>query len=252
MQTSSIPDSDVYLSVIAAAYNESANLPTLLKEIAAALGQLERSWEILIINDSSTDETEQVLREQMKQYPILRVLSLNPHSGQTAAIEAGVRRARGRFLATLDADLQNDPADIPNLLACVTSGRCDLANGRRVQRKDPWLRRISTRTANKIRNMLTRENINDSACGLKVFRRECTASLKFFNGLHRFLPTLVKMEGFQVLEVPVNHRPRVAGKAKYGVWNRMFRALRDTLAVRWMQNRLLRYQVEEWRRSDVG
>jgi len=238
----------VYLSVAATAYNEAENLPRLLEEIAAALGRLNRPWEVVIANDGSTDGTVEVLREQMRRYGQLRVVSLGQRSGQTAGLEAALRAAGGQFIVTLDADLQNDPADIPRLLALVESGQCDFANGWRRDRRDPWLRRVSTKIANGVRNRLTGENIRDSAGGLKVFRRECLARVKLFNGMHRFLPTLVKMEGYRVAEVPVNHRARLAGEAKYGVWNRLFRALRDAWAVRWMQSRVLRYRAEEWER----
>jgi len=235
----------VYLTVVAPAYNEAENLPALVREVAEALRPLDRPWELLVVDDGSTDGTRAVLEGLMRREPALRVIALRRRSGQTAALDAGLRAARGRFLATLDADLQNDPADIPRLLALVVSGECDFANGWRRTRRDPWLRRISSRIANAVRNRLTHETIHDSACGLKVFRRECVARLKLFDGLHRFLPTLVRMEGFRVVEVAVGHRARTAGRAKYGVWNRVFRALRDCFAVRWMQRRALRYEAEE-------
>jgi dolichol-phosphate mannosyltransferase len=238
-------DKGVYLSVVAPAYNEADNLPRLIQEIVSALAPVEQEWEIIIVNDASTDDTIPALREMKKRYSRLRVLSLACRSGQTAALEAGLRHARGSFIALLDADLQNDPADILRLLDTLSSQPCDLVNGWRASRRDPWLRLISTRVANRVRNWMTQEQIHDSACGLKVFRRECVDRLKLFNGMHRFLPTLVKMEGYRVVERPVNHRPRVAGKAKYGVLNRIFKALRDCFAVRWMQQRVLRYECQE-------
>jgi hypothetical protein len=134
------------------------------------------------------------------------------------------------------------------MLALLEQDRCDMVNGWRRDRQDPWIRLVSTRIANGVRNRLTGETIQDSACGLKVFRRECVERLKLFNGMHRFLPTLVKLEGYRVVERPVHHRARMAGKAKYGVANRLFRALRDTFAVRWMQARHVRYEVDEWER----
>jgi len=210
------------------------------------LATLGQKWEIVITDDGSTDDTVSVLGELRKRHPQLRVLSMQQRAGQTAALDAGLRRARGTFIATLDADLQNDPADIPRLLDVLLSQQCGFVNGWRANRRDPWIRLVSTRVANRVRNRLTREQIHDSACGLKVFRRECLDRLKLFNGMHRFLPTLVKMEGYRVVEVPVNHRPRTAGKAKYGVLNRAFKALRDAFAVRWMQQRMLRYECREW------
>lgn len=236
----------LYLSIIAPAHNERDNLPRLLEEITAALATFEHPWEVIITDDASTDDTTSVLGDLRKKWPQLRVLSLQPRSGQTAAVDAGLRHARGAFIATLDADLQNDPADIPRLLDVLTARSCDFVNGWRADRHDPWVRLVSTRVANRVRNWLTHEQIHDSGCGLRVFRRECIERLKLFNGMHRFLPTLVKMEGYRVIEVPVNHRPRTAGRAKYGVLNRVFKALRDAFAVRWMQQRIVRYECHEW------
>ncbi|HNT37424.1 MAG TPA: glycosyltransferase, partial [bacterium] len=169
----------------------------------------------------------------------------------TSALDCALRRARGKYIASLDADLQNDPKDIPTMLVPIVSGKCDMVNGWRKDRRDPWIRLVSTKIANGVRNWLTHETIRDSACGLKVFRRECIERVKLYKGMHRFLPTLVKMEGFRVIEVPVNHRPRTAGKTKYSIGNRLFRALRDAFAVRWMQSRTVLYQYEEWEREDA-
>ena len=239
----------IHLSIVAPAYNEADNLEPLVREITEAVATLGKRYEIILVDDGSTDGSPEVLRALMREYAALRVLGLEENSGQTAALDAGLRAARGTFVATLDADRQNDPAEIPRLLAMLEADECDMATGWRARRNDPWLRRVSTKIANGVRNWLTREKIHDSACGLKVFRRECIARLKLFNGMHRFLPTLVKLEGWRVTEVPVNHRPRAAGTAKYGVWNRVFRALRDCLAVRWMQRRTIRYRVTEWERD---
>ena len=243
---------DIYVSVVSPAHNEAENLPALVAEVAEAFAPLGQPWEMIVIDDGSTDGSGAVLRRLMAEQPALRVLTLRARSRQTAALEAGLRAARGRFIATLDADLQNDPHEVLRLLPQVASGECDFANGWRKDRKDPWLRRVSTRIANGVRNGLTHEQIHDSACGLKVFRRECMEHVKLFNGLHRFLPTLVRLEGFRVIEVPVRHRPRVAGRAKYGVWNRVFKALRDCFAIRWMQRRAIAYRVQELERDDVA
>ncbi len=237
-----------YLSVVAPAHNEAENVGKLIDEVAAVASGLKEPWEVIIVDDGSTDETAAVLRARMKDCSQLRVLSMKQRSGQTAAVEAGLRVARGRFVAMMDADLQNDPADLPAMLKKLVRDECDMVNGWRRDRHDPWIRLVSTRVANRVRNWLTHETIRDSACGLKVFKRECLPPLKFYNGMHRFLPTLVKMEGFRVIEVPVHHRPRSAGKAKYGVLNRVFRALRDAFAVHWMQSRTVRYEFTEWER----
>jgi glycosyltransferase involved in cell wall biosynthesis len=241
----------IHLSIVAPAYNEADNLEPLVREVVGAVAPLGKRYEIILVDDGSADGSPEVLRALMREVPALRVLAMERNSGQTAALDAGLRAARGTFVATLDADRQNDPAEIPRLLTMLEADECDMATGWRARRNDPWLRRVSTRIANGVRNWLTRERIHDSACGLKVFRRECIARLKLFNGMHRFLPTLVKLEGWRVVEVPVHHRPRAAGTAKYGVWNRVFRALRDCLAVRWMQRRTVRYRVIEWERDDA-
>lgn len=242
---------DVYLSVVAPARNEAENLPQFITETVEVLTRLPGECELIVVNDGSTDQTESMLRDAMADCPFLRVLSFGKRAGKSAAWEAGFKAARGQFIATIDTDLQNDPTDIPKMLALISEQRCDMVNAWRKNRDDPWLRLASSKIANGVRNWLTREIIHDSACGLKLFKRECVVSVKLFDGLHRFLPTLVKNEGFRVIEMPVNHRPRSAGKAKYGVWNRVFKALRDAFAVRWMRRCSLRYEVEEWERSDA-
>jgi glycosyltransferase involved in cell wall biosynthesis len=241
----------VYLSFVAPAFNEAESLPRLVEEVAAAGGAVGRPWEFVLADDCSEDDSRKVLAELARRFPQLRVVALEARSGQTAALEAGLAHARGAFIATLDADLQNDPAEVPRMLELIADGRADFVNGWRQKRQDNWLRLVSTRVANGVRNWLTRESIHDSACGLKVFRREVAESLKLFNGLHRFLPTLARMNGFAVVEIPVHHRPRTAGQAKYGVWNRVFKALRDCFAIRWMQSRNLRWRAEVWEDGDA-
>lgn len=236
---------DVYLSVIAAAYNEQENLPTLIKEIAEALACLDKPWEIIIVDDASTDNSLQILKDLRTEYPQLRVLRHIKNAGQSAGWDTGFAVARGEIFATLDADLQNNPAGIPILLKAVEANECDLANGWRKERNDPWIRLVSTKLANGFRNKITCETIHDSACGLKVFRRECVQRTPRFNGMHRFMPTLVKMKGYRVKEIPVHHRPRIAGVSKYGVGNRLFRGLRDCFAIRWMQARNIDPKFEE-------
>jgi dolichol-phosphate mannosyltransferase len=245
MESRSALSHDIYLSVVSPAYNESENLPQLVKEVSLALTPLNKNWEFIVVNDASEDNSLNVLRKMQAQYPQLKILSLRHRSGQTAALDAGLRHARGHIIAMLDADLQNDPQDIVRMLPLIDTGQCDMASGWRRDRNDPWLRVVSTRIANQVRNWLTHEQVYDSASGLKVFRRDCIADIKLFNGMHRFLPTLVKLEGYRILEVPISHRPRNAGQAKYGVCNRIFKALRDTIAVRWMQSRQLRYEIAE-------
>jgi dolichol-phosphate mannosyltransferase len=233
----------VPLSVIAPAFNEAENLPQLVKEVYEALAQFTGDWEFLIVNDGSTDETPDVLQGLVPVHAELCVLSLAHRSGQTAALDAGLSAAQGDCIALLDADLQNDPQDILRLLDMVVSGQCDMVNGWRQTRHDNWLRLVSSRIGNGVRNWLTHEDIHDTGCGLKVFRQECLTGVKLFTGMHRFLPTLAKMEGFRVIEVPVHHRPRLAGQAKYGIGNRAWCGLCDIMAIRWMKQRKLHYHL---------
>lgn len=233
------------ISVVAPAYNEFENVEPLVEAIIKALRATGRTFEVIIVDDQSTDETLPRLRCQSRLHPELRVFTQRPRSGQTAALASGFRQARGKYVATLDADLQNDPGEIPRMIEYLENDECDMVNGWRQKRNDNWVRRISSKFANGIRNWLSGETIHDSACSLKVYRSECLKNIKFFNGLHRFMPTLVKLEGYRVIEIPVNHRPRYAGTAKYGVWNRALRALRDLFAIRWMKSRMIRCEVAE-------
>ena len=243
-------DSKVYLSVVAPAYNEVENLPQLIAESTEACRRIGKNWEIIIANDGSDDETSTVLDELMAETPQLRVLDMQQRSGQSAALDAALRAAGGKYIATLDSDLQNDPADIPRLLAMVESDQCDCVNGWRKDRKDTGLRRIVSRCGNRFRNWMTRETIRDSGCGLKVFRRECIERIRLFDGGHRFFATLVRMDGWRVQEVVVHHRPRTMGTAKYGFWDRFFKVLCDAAAVRWLQNRTVPWKAVERRRGN--
>ncbi|HEX2971919.1 MAG TPA: glycosyltransferase family 2 protein [Tepidisphaeraceae bacterium] len=234
-----------YLSLVIPAYNEQESIPALLPRVAAALAKIGRPFEVIIVDDGSTDRTPELLAAELRTYAFLRVLRLEHNSGQTAAFDAGFKAARGEVIATIDADLQNDPEEIPRLLPMLNE--YDLVTGWRQKRLDNRLRLIQTRIANWIRNWVSHETIQDSACSLKVYKRRCLEGLPLYTGMHRFLPTLVKMRGYTVLETPVKHSPRFAGTAKYGLRNRALRALVDLLAVRWMKSRYIRYQVHEVR-----
>lgn len=233
----------VELSLVIPARNEEETIPPLIQRIREVFENGLTTFEVVIVDDGSTDGTLTVLKNEQKSAPWLHILKLDRPSGQTAAMWAGFQAARGRIVATLDADLQNDPAEIPRLMAMLD--QADAVCGWRQKRQDSWIRRLSTRIANFVRNKVTGETIRDSACSLKVYKRCCLARLPFFEGMHRFMPTLVKMQGYRVKEVPVSHYPRYAGRAKYGVWNRVFRAFVDLLAVRWMQKRFIRCRFEE-------
>src|SRR2546421_9625500 len=233
------------VALVIAVYKERDNLPLLIDEITHAVGGTGRRYEIVAVDDASTDGSLELLRGLRRDHPELRVVALAEHAGQTAALAAGFRAARGRVVVTLDADLQNDPADVPALLAELERSRAAAVVGYRVNRHDSAWQRLQSRIANGVRNRLNRETIRDTGCSLKAFRADAVRALPLFDGMHRFLPTLVRMGGGTVVEVPVRHRPRRFGRTKYGMWNRVFRSFADALAVRWMQRRALRYRIRE-------
>lgn len=235
-----------HLSIVAPCYNEEDNIIPLADAIRNALKDQPIDYEVILVNDGSSDRTYEVMCEVQKKDSRIRIIQFEKNAGETAANDGGIRSARGEFVIVMDADLQNDPLDIPLLFAKVRDEGFDMACGTRVKdRQDNWLRRISSRIANRVRNKLSDENISDSGCTYRAFRRKCFDDIKLYKGMHRFLPTLFKIEGYTVCEVPVRHHPRFAGKSKYGVWNRVFKAFADLLAVRWMKKRRLNYKIKE-------
>lgn len=234
---------ELYLSLVIPAYNEQETIDALLGRVAAALARIGQPFEVIVVDDGSSDATPRLLRDAMSRYPWLRVLRLAANGGQSAAFDAGFKAARGQIIATIDADLQNDPEEIPRLLPLLNG--YDMVTGWRQKRQDSRFRRLESRIANRIRNWISQETIEDSASSLKVYKRHCLEGIQLFKGMHRFLPTLVKMRGYTVNEVPVKHSPRFAGTAKYGFRNRVIRAFVDLIAVRWMKQRYLRYEVSE-------
>jgi dolichol-phosphate mannosyltransferase len=233
------------LSVVFPVYNEEENIPILLRQIADAVAGKGWTYEIVAVDDGSTDRSLAVLREMRAQFPTLRVLTFEKNSGQTAALDAAWRAAQGRFVVSLDADLQNDPADIPRMMQKLDDTKSDMVIGVRVNRADTWSRRMQSRIGNGVRNWITGDRITDTGCSLKLVRKEAVDRVRLFTGMHRFLPTLVRYAGYKVVEMPVNHRPRQFGVSKYGAMNRAFRGLVDCFAVRWMGKRMLNYQVHE-------
>lgn len=228
-------------SVIIPLKNEEGNISELINEIEPVMNSLGELWEMICIDDGSTDKTLEILKEIAREKKYLRIIIFAKNYGQSSAFDAGFRNAKGEFLITLDGDRQNDPNDIPKLLEL--SKNHDLVCGIRQQRKDVFSKRISSYIANKVRGWLCKDGIKDTGCSLKVYRRSCFAKIKMFNGMHRFLPALFLIEGFKVGETPVNHRERVAGKTKYNLFNRSFNTISDMLAVRWMGKRHLKYQI---------
>ncbi len=233
----------IEISVVVPVYNEEGNIPFLIPKLAEVLKGLGRAYEIIFVDDGSSDGSRRILREMASQYPFIRILRFKENRGLSTALVAGMREARGEKIVTLDSDLQNDPADIPRLLEYLD--RYDMATGWRQKREDTWLKKISSKIGNGVRNWLSGENIQDSACTLRAFKKECIQEIPVFNGMHRFLSTLVKMGGYRIIEVPVSHHPRKSGKSKYNIRNRMVRSFIDLLAVRWMKRRTLHYEIEE-------
>ena len=234
------------ISVVAPCHNENENLGPLTAGIRAALDPLGRPYEIVLVDDGSTDGSWATIRELGGGDPRVRGLRFAESQGQSAALWAGMKAARGRVIVTLDADLQNPPAEIPRFLAALADADC--VCGSRVAARahgDGWVRRVSSKIANAVRNRVSGETISDAGCCFRAFRRECIAEVKFFKGAHRFLPTLIRMEGFAVSEIPIGHAPRRAGRSHYGVWNRLFRSSADLLAVRWMKKRAFRTIVAD-------
>jgi dolichol-phosphate mannosyltransferase len=231
------------ISLVIPVLNEEENLPILAAEIRQALDPLDRPYEVIFVDDGSTDASPAVLAALAREDPRVRIVRQRRNSGQSAALDAGFRFARGGVVVTLDADLQNDPADIPRLLAHL--GQFDVVSGVRTHRQDTWVRKVSSRIANGIRNWATHESVTDVGCTLRACRTEYLRRIPMFTGMHRFLPTLLRLAGARVTEIPVHHRPRLHGQAKYGIGNRMWRALDDLFAVRWMQKRWIDQRLSE-------
>jgi glycosyltransferase involved in cell wall biosynthesis len=232
----------VTLSVVAPVFDERENLRALYAEIARVLGEGDE-WELVLVDDGSRDGSDLVIRDLAREDPRVVGVLFGENRGQSAALAAGVQAARGQIVATLDADLQNDPSDLPTLVEALDGN--DAVVGYRARRQDSFVRRVSSRVGNGVRNALTRDTIRDTGCSLKVFRAEAARSIRWFNGAHRFLPTLLRHQGFTVAERPVSHRPRRAGKSKYGIGNRALRGFLDVLAVRWMRARHIDFPVRE-------
>jgi dolichol-phosphate mannosyltransferase len=231
------------LSVVIPAYNEAPNVEPCYRELVEVLAAGGRAFEVVFVDDGSTDDTAAAVRRLARADPRVRLLRFRRNAGQTAALDAGFRAARGAVVVTMDADLQNDPRDIPRLLAALAGQ--DAVCGWRVDRRDPWTKRLASRVANPVRNWFTRDGVHDTGCSLKAFRREALQRLHLYRGMHRFLPALLQMEGFRVAEIPVSHRPRRAGVSKYGNWRRLWTGVADLWAVRWMARRRLGYELEQ-------
>lgn len=232
----------VAYSIVIPAFNEAENLEPLYAEIVAVMQEIPGGFEIIFVDDGSTDETGPALKRLAEADEAVRAIQLQSNCGKTAALDAGFRAAEGKFIVMMDADRQNDPRDIPRLIA--HSDEADLVCGRRTNRQDTLSKRISSRVANSIRRGVLGGTIRDVNCGFKLFRRRCLKNIPLYRGMHRFLPVLFETAGYRVVEVDVNDRPRVAGKSKYGLFNRLIGPFLDMLAVRWMRSAQLQYRIK--------
>jgi dolichol-phosphate mannosyltransferase len=231
---------NISLSIVIPVYNEAENVGPLAEKLQAALGAWPGEVEFLFVDDGSTDATLDLLKQAQRSDPRIRVAHFQRNLGQTAAMAAGFRLARGQAVVTVDGDLQNDPAEIPRLVGMLESW--DVVCGIRSRRRDSTWKKISSRIANSFRNWVTDDDIVDTGCTLKAFRRECLERLELYQGMHRFLPTLLKMRGYRVTQLPVAHHPRLAGKTKYDTWRRLRKGLSDVWAVRWMKRNWIAYE----------
>jgi glycosyltransferase involved in cell wall biosynthesis len=236
------PSAHVALSLVLPVYDEEGNIRGVIDEVEPVLRGITPDYEIVCVNDGSRDGTAAVLADIARANPRVTVWTFDRNHGISSALHCGFNEARGDLIATMDADMQNDPADLPRLVEAIRAG-ADMACGWRHARKDPFVKRVSSRIANGWRNWRMGTSIHDVTCPLKVFRRDVRTTYYPFHGLHRFLPTLAEMGGFKVVEIPVNHRPRHSGSSKYGVWNRVFRGMRDMKAVTWMRERHMTYRA---------
>jgi dolichol-phosphate mannosyltransferase len=239
------------VSIIVPVRNEAGNIAPLVGEIAAALGN-DVAYEVVYVNDGSTDGTEAELTRLMMSRPWLRQIKHRTSCGQSAAVTTGVRHARAGIIVTLDGDGQNDPAFIPALLAALAAGapRLGLVAGQRVGRKATGFKKFQSRTANAVRGAVLRDGTRDTGCGLKAFRRDLFLALPYFDGLHRFLPALVRREGYDIGYVDVVDRPRRAGESNYGMWDRLWVGILDLFGVWWLIRRRRQVpQVSEVKRN---
>ncbi|MBX3180881.1 MAG: glycosyltransferase family 2 protein [Candidatus Hydrogenedentes bacterium] len=231
------------VSVVVPCYNEAENIPLLAAKVEKAFaGPSEWSYECLFVDDGSTDDTRKQVDRACAANPRMRYLRLVANMGQSAALVAGMRDARGEYILTIDGDLQNDPADFPRFLELLQDYDC--VCGYREKRNDAWVRRLSSRVANQVRNWVLHDGIRDTGCGLKGFRRRCVPYIVSFNGVHRFFGVLMRNAGLSIVECPVAHRPRIHGTSKYGIGNRLPRGLFDLVGVVWLKRRYVHPTIE--------
>ena len=231
------------ISAVIPVYNEKDNILLMAEKVEEAFKKGFKNYEIIFVNDGSSDGSCEILNNLKNTNTNIKVYHLNKNSGQSAAIDAGFQKAQGELILMMDGDLQTDPEDVYKLLEYIPE--YDVVNGRRATREDGFKRKLASKIGNGFRNIVTGDNIQDTGCPLKLFKKEVVKSYKLFNGMHRFLPTLAKYMGFKVVEVPVRHYDRLYGESKYKVFGRGLKAFKDVFAVRWMKNRMLIWKIEE-------
>lgn len=229
-------------SIVIPLKNEVDNIGILIDEIEPVMDALGKAWELICIDDGSVDDTTVLLNKLSAQKPFLRPLTFDRNYGQSSAFDAGFKAAKGEYVITLDGDGQNDPKDIPALIELIPE--CDMVCGIRLKRKDTFIKRMTSKIANCVRNMLVDDGVQDTGCSLKIYRKKSLDKIKMYQGMHRFLPALFKIEGFSILQIPVNHRERQRGKSNYNFFNRSFNTISDLFAVRWMKKRHLHYKIK--------
>lgn len=231
------------ISVVCPFYNEKDNLKPLLERLLATARTFSEDWEIILVDDASTDGGREIVASFLTAEKRLRLLQLSYNTGLSTALYAGLQAAQGDILATLDADLQNPPEEIPRLLWILRSGETDMASGIREKRGDSWFKKFISQIANTIRRSVLRDTILDTGCSLRVFRREVLKAYYPYRGMHRFFAPVAEALGYKIKQVPVRHDRRRLGKSKYGLWNRLLGPLWDLLAVRWLLTHKIRYET---------
>lgn len=232
------------ISVVVPVYNEEDNLRPLAEQVRAALAPLGREWELLLVDDGSRDRSLAVMRELAAADPHVRYLAFAANQGQSAAFAAGFANARCELIVTMDADLQNDPADVPGMLALFEQGY-DMVCGLRARRRDTFMKRLASRVGNAVRTAMTGRTVTDTGCSLKIMRADMARRMPPFKGMHRFLPNLMAWQGARLAEMPVNHRPRTAGVSKYGTIDRAISGGWDLLGMQWLRSRFISYEIKE-------
>lgn len=229
-------------SIVIPIKDEEKNIVPLFEEIEPVMEGIGEPYEVIFVDDGSTDKSSEILKKLESSHSVVRVIFFDRNYGQSSAFDAGFKFARGEKIITLDGDGQNDPADIPKL---VEAGKnSDLVCGWRIDRHDPLLKRIISSVVNPIRSRVCKDGMHDTGCSLKVYNKTCLEKIKLYHGMHRFLPALFRIEGFSVAEIPVSHRDRHAGRSKYNLFNRSLAPIIDMFAVLWMRRRKLSYQVK--------